>query len=227
MMTTNENDVNQISLDVIKREQVPIEENFGKSYNAQLETKSCLSNCITDLDNFDKKISQPLQTYTPNVYIEIIFLIFAKVFNTLNIILYLVFLFLYSIFIKKNPYIFIIVFIHVIIGALITLIIKKMIGRERPSLTVKRYFYKVRTKELLNSMPSGDCLQSANFAMMMILYFGSSSRFFSIIFIPMSMIGRVFYSCHYWFDCLIGAFLGIINSFGCYFLINKFNLNNF
>ena len=226
-MTTNENDVNQISLDVIKREQVPIEENFGKSYNAQLETKSCLSNCITDLDNFDKKISQPLQTYTPNVYIEIIFLIFAKVFNTLNIILYLVFLFLYSIFIKKNPYIFIIVFIHVIIGALITLIIKKMIGRERPSLTVKRYFYKVRTKELLNSMPSGDCLQSANFAMMMILYFGSSSRFFSIIFIPMSMIGRVFYSCHYWFDCLIGAFLGIINSFGCYFLINKFNLNNF
>ena len=227
MMTTNENDVNQISLDVIKREQVPIEENFGKSYNAQLETKSCLSSCITDLDNFDKKISQPLQTYTPNVYIEIIFLIFAKVFNTLNIILYLVFLFLYSIFIKKNPYIFIIVFIHVIIGALITLIIKKMIGRERPSLTVKRYFYKVRTKELLNSMPSGDCLQSANFAMMMILYFGSSSRFFSIVFIPMSMIGRVFYSCHYWFDCLIGAFLGIINSFGCYFLINKFNLNNF
>ena len=227
MMTTNENDVNQISLDVVKREQVPIEENFGKPYNPQLETKSCLSSCITDLDNFDKKISQPLQTYTPNVYIEIIFLIFAKVFNTLNIILYLVFLFLYSIFIKKNPYIFIIVFIHVIIGALITLIIKKMIGRERPSLTVKRYFYKVRTKELLNSMPSGDCLQSANFAMMIILYFGSSPRFFSILFIPMSMIGRVFYSCHYWFDCLIGAFLGIINSFGCYFLINKFNLNNF
>jgi membrane-associated phospholipid phosphatase len=227
MMTTTDNDSSTISLEVVKQEQVPIEENFRKVLNSQIETKSCLSNIITDLDNFDKKISQPLQAYTPNFYIEILFLISAKSFNTLNIIFYLVFIFFYSIFIKKNPYIFIIVFIHVIIGLLITLIIKKIIGRERPILTVKRYFYKVRTKELTNSMPSGDSLQSANFSMMIILYLGNNSRFFSLLFIPMSMIGRVFYSCHYWFDCFIGAFLGIIISYGCYLLINKFNLNNF
>ena len=227
MMTTTDNDSSPISLEVVKQEQVPIEENFRKVLNSQIETKSCLSNIITDLDNFDKKISQPLQTYTPNIYIEILFLISAKSFNTLNIIFYLVFIFFYSIFIKKNPYIFIIVFIHVIIGLLITLIIKKIIGRERPILTVKRYFYKVRTQELTNSMPSGDSLQSANFSMMIILYLGNNSRFFSLLFIPMSMIGRVFYSCHYWFDCFIGAFLGIIISYGCYLLINKFNLNNF
>ena len=95
-MTTTENDPSPVSLDVVKQEQVPVEENFGKAYNTQLETKSCLSNCINDLDNFDKKISQPLQTYTPNLYIEIIFLIFAKLFNTLNIILYLLFLFFFS-----------------------------------------------------------------------------------------------------------------------------------
>ena len=227
MMTTTDNDSSPISLEVVKQEQVPIEENFRKVLNTQIETKSCLSNIITDLDNFDKKISQPLQAYTPNFYIEILFLISAKSFNTLNIIFYLVFIFFYSIFIKKNPYIFIIVFIHVIIGLLITLIIKKIIGRERPILTVKRYFYKVRTQELTNSMPSGDSLQSANFSMMIILYLGNNSRFFSLLFIPMSMIGRVFYSCHYWFDCFIGAFLGIIISYGCYLLINKFNLNNF
>jgi membrane-associated phospholipid phosphatase len=227
MMTTTDNDSSTISLEVVKQEQVPIEENFRKVLNTQIETKSCLSNIITDLDNFDKKISQPLQAYTPNFYIEILFLISAKSFNTLNIIFYLVFIFFYSIFIKKNPYIFIIVFIHVIIGLLITLIIKKIIGRERPILTVKRYFYKVRTQELTNSMPSGDSLQSANFSMMIILYLGNNSRFFSLLFIPMSMIGRVFYSCHYWFDCFIGAFLGIIISYGCYLLINKFNLNNF
>jgi len=226
-MTTTDNDSSTISLEVVKQEQVPIEENFRKVLNTQIETKSCLSNIITDLDNFDKKISQPLQAYTPNFYIEILFLISAKSFNTLNIIFYLVFIFFYSIFIKKNPYIFIIVFIHVIIGLLITLIIKKIIGRERPILTVKRYFYKVRTQELTNSMPSGDSLQSANFSMMIILYLGNNSRFFSLLFIPMSMIGRVFYSCHYWFDCFIGAFLGIIISYGCYLLINKFNLNNF
>ena len=224
MMTTTDNDVSPISLEVVKQEQVPIEENFGK---VKFKTKSCLSNCISDLDNFDKKISQPLQTYTPNFYIEVLFLISAISFNTLNIILYLLFIFFYSTFIKKNPYIFIIVFIHVIIGLLFTLTIKKIIGRERPILTVKRYFYKVRTKELMNSMPSGDSLQSANFAMMMILYLGNNSRFFSLLFIPVAMIGRVFYSCHYWFDCFIGAFLGIIISYGCYFFINKFNLNNF
>ena len=112
-------------------------------------------------------------------------------------------------------------------GLFITLIIKKIIGRERPVLTVKRYFYKVRTKESTNSMPSGDSLQSATFSMMIILYLGNNSRFFSLLFIPMSMSGRVFYNCHYWFDCFIGAFLGIIISYGCYLIINKFNLNNF
>ena len=227
MMTTSDTEPSSTTLDVIKREQVPVVENFGKVFNSEFESKSCLSNLITDLDNFDKKISQPLQTYTPNFYIEVLFLIFAKSFNTLNIILYQVFIFFYSIFIKKNPFIFVVVFIHVMTGLFITLIIKKIIGRERPVLTVKRYFYKVRTKESTNSMPSGDSLQSANFSMMIILYLGNNSRFFSLLFIPMSMSGRVFYNCHYWFDCFIGAFLGIIISYGCYLIINKFNLNNF
>jgi membrane-associated phospholipid phosphatase len=80
---------------------------------------------------------------------------------------------------------------------------------------------------MMNSMPSGDSLQSANFAMMMILYFENNIKFLSLLFIPMSMTGRVFYCCHYWFDCIIGAFFGIFISFGCYFLINKFNLNKF
>lgn len=226
MIATTEN-ANSTTLEVVKQEKVPIEENFGKIYITQYESKSCLSNCISSLDNFDKKISQPLQKYEPNFFIEIIFLIFAKLFNTITVTLYLVFLLFYSIFFKKNSYIFIIVFIHVIIGVLITVTIKKIIGRERPLLIAKRYFYKVRTKEMMNSMPSGDSLQSANFAMMMILYFENNIKFLSLLFIPMSMTGRVFYCCHYWFDCIIGAFFGIFISFGCYFLINKFNLNKF
>ena len=137
MMTTSDTEPSSTTLDVIKQEQVPVVENFGKVFNSQFESKSCLSNLITDLDNFDKKISQPLQTYTPNFYIEVLFLIFAKSFNTLNIILYQVFIFFYSIFIKKNPFIFVVVFIHVMTGLFITLIIKKIIGRERPVLTVK------------------------------------------------------------------------------------------
>ena len=219
--------VNVISLDVVKQEKVPVEESFSKIYITQIEPKSCCGKCISNLDNFDKKISQPLQGYTPNLFVELFFLIFAKSFNTLTVILYLILLFIYSVFILKNIKIFIIPLIHVIIGALITLILKKIIGRERPNLSAKKYFEKVRTRETSESMPSGDCLQSANFAFMIIFYFEKKIKFFSLCFIPLSMIGRVFYCCHYWFDCFVGAFLGIITSYGSYFIINKFNLNKF
>ncbi len=223
-MTDN---ANSTTLSVVKQEKVPVEETFGKIDLPQLESKSCCTNCISSLDNLDKKISLPLQTYTPNLCIEIIFLIFAKLFNTITVIIYLILILFYSIFIAENFKIFIIVLIHVLVGVFLTVTIKKITGRERPLLTVKRYFYKVRTNEMMNSMPSGDSLQSANFAMMMILYFENNIKFLSLLFIPMSMTGRVFYCCHYWFDCIIGAFFGIFISFGCYFLINKFNLNKF
>ena len=101
MIATTEN-ANSTTLEVVKQEKVPIEENFGKVYITQYESKSCLSNCISSLDNFDKKISQPLQKYEPNFFIEIIFLIFAKLFNTITVTLYLVFLLFYSIFFKKK-----------------------------------------------------------------------------------------------------------------------------
>ena len=218
---------NSISLDVIKQEKVPVEESFSKIYIINSEEKSFISNCISSLDNFDKRISSPLQTCTTNLFIELFLFIFAKSFNTITVILYLVFLLFYSLFYIKNIYIFITVSIHVIIGALITVILKKIIRRERPTLTVKRYFSGVRKRETMESMPSGDSLQAANFAMMMLMYFENKYKFFSLCFIPISMIGRVFYCCHYWFDCFIGAFLGIFISYGCYFLINKLNLNKF
>jgi len=85
----------------------------------------------------------------------------------------------------------------------------------------------VRTRETMESMPSGDCLQSSNFAFMIIFYFENKIKFFSLCFIPMSMIGRVFYCCHYWLDCFVGAILGVCVSYASYFIINKFNINKF
>ena len=154
-------------------------------------------------------------------------LIFAKSFNTITIICYLVLILFYSVFISKNINIFLVPFIHVIIGVLITLILKKTFGRERPNLSVKKYFEKVRTRETMESMPSGDCLQSANFSFMIIFYFENKIKFFSLCFIPMTMVGRVFYCCHYWLDCFVGAVLGIGVSYLSHFIINKFNINNF
>ena len=224
--STNNSEVTK--LEVVNPEKVPIEENFRKVYISSSESKSYFSNCISKLDNFDKKISLPLQSYTPNIFIEILFFIGAKIFNTITVILYLVFLLIFCILVQKNIKAFLIYLCHVITGGLITLFTKILIGRERPTLSVKRHFHKVRKRETSNSMPSGDSLQAANFAMIMILYFNGNIKYLSLAVIPYSMIGRVFYNCHYWFDCIIGAFLGIFISLGTYyFIIYKFNINKY
>ena len=176
------------------------------------------------LDKIDKKISKPLQTYTPNFVVELFFFIFAKLFNTNTVIVYLISLLVYSIIKYKNAYIFLVVFFHVFIGAFVTLLLKTIIGRSRPTLSVKRYFNNVRDKETSKSMPSGDSLQAANFATMIILYFDSKLKYFVLLLIPASMSGRVFFNCHYWFDCIIGAILGFFISIFAYLVINKIKL---
>lgn len=227
MIATPEN-ANASTLASVKQEKVPVEETFGKVINSQmLETKPCYSNYLKKIDKFDKKISFPLQSYAPNIFIEIFFYIFAKLFNTITVTIYLILILFISIYFFQSLNVFLIVFCHVMFGVLVTVIVKKLAGRERPALLAKRYCYKVRTHESLNSMPSGDCLQAANFCMMFIFYFENNIKYISLLLIPTSMFGRVFYCCHYWLDCFIGAFLGILISYGSYYFINEFHLNNF
>ena len=56
---------------------------------------------------------------------------------------------------------------------------------------------------------------------MIILYFDSKLKYFVLLLIPASMSGRVFFNCHYWFDCIIGAILGFFISIFAYLVINK------
>jgi len=232
----SENHINNISLEVEELgsqkyhkskiyEQVPIEESIEKfdiieSNNFCMKLKSLLHN----LDELDKKISKPLQTYTPNFSIELIFFLFAKVFNTNVVVSYLIIILIYSLAKYKNAYLFLVIFFHVFMAAFFTFFIKRLFKRNRPVLEVKRYFNHVREREKSYSMPSGDSLQAGNFVMMIILYLDCDIKYFSLLLIPASMSGRVFYNCHYWFDCIIGAILGIIISLTCYYIINKFNL---
>ena len=232
----SENHINSLSLEVEALEpqkypknkiyeQVPIEESIEKfeiieSNNFCIKLKILLHN----LDELDKKISKPLQTYTPNFGIELIFFLFAKLFNTNVVVSYLIIMLIYSFSKFKNGYLFLIIFFHVFMAALFTFFIKRIFKRNRPVLEVKRYFNHVREREKSYSMPSGDSLQAGNFVMMIILYLNCDIKYFSLLLIPASMIGRVFYNCHYWFDCIIGAILGIIISSTCYYIINKFNL---
>lgn len=89
---------------------------------------------------------------------------------------------------------------------------KHLIGRTRPNEkeNIKRNF-NVRHREKNCSMPSGDAMQSANFAVILIYYFNT---YLGIWLIPLVMISRVFYYCHYIMDTIVGAILGWGLSYG-------------
>lgn len=206
--------------------QIPIEESIEQFEIVETRNNNSngLNECLNYLDEIDKKISKPLQTYSPNFAIECIFFIFAKLFNNGPVITYLsILLILY--FLKYIKFsVFFIPFFHVIMGGIFTYILKAMIGRNRPPLISKRYFNFVRNKETSKSMPSGDSLQAGIFVMIFILYFNDNRKYLSLLLIPMVMCSRIYFNCHYWFDCIIGAILGIIIAFGSDFILNKIKL---
>ena len=199
----------------IKEITVPIQEN--EQFQNRPVSMSSLKNCINYLDNLDKQISKPLHKYTPNFIIECIFYVFARLFNINSVIFYLLCVLVYSFIKYKNGYLAIIPICHVICGGIFTIVIKIIIRRPRPRIKVKKNF---KLKENTHSMPSGDTLQAAIFATMIILYFKCYLRFFALLLIPAAMLGRIFYNLHYLFDCIIGAILGISISIVTYYIIN-------
>ena len=200
---------------------ISIKENLDQ-YKAKEEKLNCcktIRNCIKYLDYLDKRISRPLHTFSPSFKIECIFYCFARLFNIDTVILYLLCSLIYSFLKLKNGYLGLIPICHVISGTLFTVISKIIIGRPRPTLNTRRYF---KLKENTHSMPSGDSLQAGIFATMIILYSDNKFRFLAILLIPAAMLGRIFYNLHYWFDCIIGASLGICISVAVYNVINMY-----
>ena len=202
----------------IKEVSIPIEENF-EQYKNNKDKSSIIKKCIKYLDNLDKEISKPLHNYSPSLKIEYIFYFFARLFNIDTVIIYLVCLLVYFFLKLKNGYLILIPIAHVICGGLFTIILKIIIRRPRPILKIKRHF---KLKETTHSMPSGDSLQAGIFATMIILYNSNIFKFLGILLIPAAMLGRVFYNLHYWFDCIIGAIIGICISIGTYTIIHKY-----
>ena len=201
----------------IKEISIPIEENF-EQYQKNKTKLSIINKCINYLDNLDKEISRPLHNYSPSLKIEYIFYFFARLFNIDAVIIYLVCLLIYCFLKLKNGYLSLIPIAHVICGALLTIILKIIIRRPRPILKTKRHF---KLKETTHSMPSGDSLQAGIFTTMIILYNNNTFKYLGILLIPAAILGRIFYNLHYWFDCIIGATLGICISIGSYTIINK------
>ena len=207
--------------DNINEISVPIDENFQQFQKNDNNSGYCkiIKNCINYLDNLDKAISNPLHKYSPGYKIECVFYCFARLFNIDTVTIYLVSALIYSFIKYKNGNMALIPICHVIVGVLVTLITKASIKRPRPTLKVRKHF---KLKENTHSMPSGDTLQAGIFATMIVLYLETNFRFLAILLIPAVMLGRIFYNLHYWFDCIIGAILGIGVSIGTYNVINVY-----
>ena len=103
---------------------------------------------------------------------------------------------------------------------IITLITKHIFGRPRPIPrdSVKRRF-NCRSKETNCSMPSGDSMQCANFAIVIIYYF---NNYYGLMLIPFVMFSRVFNFCHYIFDTVVGTLIGLGASCAMYYILNLF-----
>ena len=207
----------------LKELSIQIEENYNQYQNKQQNKRCCnihyiSKNWLKYLDDLDKRISKPLHTFSPSFKVECIFYCFARLFNIDRVIIYLLTTLIYNFYKYKNGYFALIPISHVIFGALFTLVLKNALKRPRPILETKRYF---NFKEKNNSMPSGDSLQAGIFATMIILYSNNTFRYFSILLIPAAMLGRIFYNLHYWFDCIIGAIIGISISILTYVVINR------
>ena len=171
------------------------------------------NNIISKIISFDKKYSEIIHKSEVNIILELLLFIAARLYNPECVTIYFIIMFYYTnlIFILKP-------LTHVIICLLITLIMKHIIKRIRPNLynNIKRR-YNLRDRETNCSMPSGDSMQAANFAIIFYCYYGKIFGFFLII--PV-MISRIFFCCHYIMDTIVGVIIGFIVSFSLFNFLN-------
>ena len=200
-------------------------EQFAISEKTEEKTKrvSFIKNTLTKIDTLDKKISNYIHTLELNKILENIIYIFGRLFNPdIMTIFYLSVLF-YQMIINKNYFYIIKPLIHLTVALILTMILKYSFKRPRPEINSKvKRLHNLRIKEKNFSMPSGDSMQAANFAIVALFYFHIS--FLGFLIIPFVMFARIFYFCHYFFDTLVGALIGGGISLGLVFPLKKLNM---
>lgn len=170
---------------------------------------------IEKLDEFDKTLSFKIHKMNFDKYLEALVYLFARMFNPDWIFLYFFIMFITSsdkLFILKP-------FVQTLTCLILTLLLKKLLKRPRPDQNLiknSKRINNLREKENNNSLPSGDSLQAANFAIIVLCYY----NFNIFIIVPFVMFARVFYHCHYIGDTILGSILGFITSYSVYCLFN-------
>ena len=193
---------------------------FNEKTEVKKEKVSFIKNTLSRIDLLDKKISNYIYILELNKILEHIIYIFARLFNPDIVIIFYLSIFLYQIIINKNYFYIIKPLIHLVVTLILTTILKHSFKRPRPEINshVKR-LHNLRKKEKNFSMPSGDSMQAANFAIVALFYFNISLTGFLIV--PFVMFARIFYFCHYFFDTLVGALIGGVVSLGLVFPLKK------
>ena len=183
---------------------------------------SRIKNLLTRIDLFDKKISNNIYELELNIILENIIHMFGRLFNVDIVLIFYISVFIYQSFFNKNYYYIIKPFIHLSLIFILSTILKYIIKRPRPDINKNaKRLYNLRKKEKNFSMPSGDSMQAANFAIIALFYFNVS--YLGFIVVPFVMFARIFYFCHYFFDTLIGALIGGFVSFGLVFPLRCLN----
>lgn len=111
--------------------------------------------------------------------------------------------------------------VAICVALVATLQMKKQFNRPRPKprpeLTMKTMYF--RNQETNKSMPSGDCTQAAVFCCYFIMQYNKGNEIYVIVgellvylIILLTllnvMLGRVYFCCHYFSDCIAGIALG-------------------
>ena len=181
----------------------------------QIEHKDSI---ISILDHYAKHLSDKIHNLEINDIFEFVLYLSARLYNPECVTCYFIIMFAYFAKVKHDYFFIVKPVLHVLIILLVTLISKHIIGRPRPNVreNIKRNFI-LRHKEKNCSMPSGDAMQSANFAVILIYYFNC---YYGIILIPFVMISRVYYFCHYVSDTVVGAIAGGLISYSLVVVFN-------
>ena len=167
--------------------------------NANLTIPS--ESILSKIDQYDKNFSQYIFDLEFNKYLEFIIFIFARLFNPDFMICYFILMFSYFAIFEHN-YLFIFKpLCHVLLAL------------------IRRH--NCRSRESNCSMPSGDSMQCASFAVLLVCYFGN---FFGFVLIPFVMFSRVFYFCHFIMDTIIGTLIGLIISSCIAYPLKKIDL---
>jgi len=188
-----------------------------KSLNFLKHSKK-INQIFSYVDSVDKKYSDKIHSFALPPILEQLIYFFGRLFNPDFIASYLILILIYKIYYESEYFFIFKPFTHVLVCLIFTITLKRLTARPRPTekLNIIRA-YNLRQHEKNFSMPSGDSLQSANFAIIFYLYFNS---FLGFYLIPCVMFARIYFFCHYLLDTIIGSILGVFISYNIYLLLN-------